>query len=142
VHRLCIPWPILFTDLVTNDTAHCSTANRADRASASENRTGDASNTGTDRGILILFRHAGTTAQTKQKCRGHRSGYDFVCGFHWNTFHWNTFINKNVLSGSFYCFGTSSNLLYNAVYLVCINLLFFFIHDQIPFYPQFQSKFS
>lgn len=65
---------ILFADLVANNTTDRRAADRADSAAAGQDGATHSTDTGTDRGVLILLRHAGTTRQADQHgycCRLH-----------------------------------------------------------------------
>jgi hypothetical protein len=82
LQRVAYVCHFLSADLVADNTANRSAANRTGRASAGENSTGNSAESGTDRGILIALRHSGTTTQAKQQ----RCGYSTYCEFLYN-FH-------------------------------------------------------
>ena len=72
-------------DLMADDAANRCTADRADGASTSKNGASNCTDSGTDRGILVLLRHPGTTTQAEHY--GHYKSTDCksLFRFHWNT---------------------------------------------------------
>ena len=58
---------MLFLDLVANDAADRRATHRASSAAAGEDRAAHSTDTGADRGILILLLHSGATSKTEQQ---------------------------------------------------------------------------
>jgi hypothetical protein len=70
-------------DFVADDAADGSAAHGSDRAAAGQDGTADGTDARTDRGALVLCRHAGAAPKAKQQDCSHRAGCKLMQGFHW-----------------------------------------------------------
>jgi hypothetical protein len=70
---------------VTDHAADRGATDCSDSAATGKNGTRDTADAGADRGVLVLRRHTGTTAQTEQYRRGNHTCCKPVHRFHDNT---------------------------------------------------------
>ena len=60
---------LAFADFVADHAADNRAADCSDSAATGDDRAGDGTGTGTDRGIAILSRHAATSTEAQQRGR-------------------------------------------------------------------------
>lgn len=67
------------------DAANRRAADGSKGASTRKSGTSDCTDSGTNRGVLVLLRHPGTTAQAQHHCYNQRTNCKPWIRFHWNT---------------------------------------------------------